>query len=160
MPKLPRIPRHHANAPPKPQGVTSRNINRSSGSHKRPIQPGSTVRGKDAVTLEFEPESGVTGTLVLTQERLLALIKDLGRAHEQISQGEPPPQLWGQRIDSVFNARWHIQPEPLSGGSSISFYHSAFGAVGFVIPREQVVEIIGLLSNHLKREPPARGRRN
>jgi hypothetical protein len=112
------------------------------------------------VTVEFAPEVGVTGTLTLTQDQLLALIKDLGRVHEQLARDKPPPQLWGKRIDCVFNARWHILPEPLSDGSLISFFHPAFGPVGFVIPRGQVEEIVRSLSHHLELPPPRRGRRN
>ena len=116
-------------------------------------------RERKAVTVEFAPEAG-TGTLTLTQDALLALITDLGRAHQQLTQDRPPPQLWGKQIDCVFNARWHIQPEPLSEGSLISFFHPAFGPVGFVIPRDQVAEIVRTLSLHLELPPPPRERHN
>jgi hypothetical protein len=112
------------------------------------------------VTVEFAPEVGVTGTLTLTQDQLLALINDLGRVHEQLTREKPPPQLWGKRIDCVFNARWQILPEPLSEGSVIAFYHPGFGPVGFVIPRDQVDEIVRTLSYHLELPPPPRRPRN
>ena len=112
------------------------------------------------VTVEFAPEVGVTGTLTLTQDLLLAIIKDLGGVHEQLTREEPPPQLWAKRIDCVFNARWHIQPHPLWEGSLISFFHPGFGPLGFVIPRDQVEEIVRTLSHHLELPPQPRGPRN
>jgi hypothetical protein len=117
-------------------------------------------REQKAVAVEFAPQAGVTGTLTLTQDTLLALIRNLGCAHQQLTQDVPPPQLWGKQIDCVFNAPWHIQPEPLSEGSLISFFHPAFGPVGFVIPRDQVAAIVRTLSLHLELPPPPRERRN
>ncbi len=112
---------------------------------------------KKTVQITFSPETGVSGTVTLTQEHLSLWIRGFGAAHKQMSDGRPLPQLEGQHIEAIYNTRWYIQPEPLTEGSSISFQHPAFGPVGFVIPLDQVKYMVELLSVHLQSLPQSRG---
>lgn len=102
-----------------------------------------------SVTIEFLPESGAAGALDLTSDQLTKLIGGLGAARQKMLENASLPRLEGQKIDAVFNTRWYIQPEPLSEGSLLCFYHPAFGPVGFVVPPDQVSEIVRLLTAHL-----------
>jgi hypothetical protein len=104
---------------------------------------------KKGVAIEFLPHSGVAGTLNLDVNGLSHLIATLGTARQVMVAGNAIPPLEGQKIQVVFNAQWYVQPEPLSEGSVLGFYHPGFGPVGFVVPRHQVAEMVRLLTAHL-----------
>ena len=91
--------------------------------------------------------------MTVTAAQLLSFLQTLGQAHAAMVDGQPMPSLEGIEIKAVFNTRWYIQPEPLTEGSLLSFYHPSFGPVGFLIPREQVPEIVRLLTIHLEIQP-------
>ena len=99
--------------------------------------------------IELLPESGATGTLDLTSDRLLSLIRQLGRIHAQLVQDRPIPVLEGASIDAVVNTRWYVQPGMLGELSCLSFQHPGFGPVGFALPIDQVAQLVDLLSNQL-----------
>jgi hypothetical protein len=114
---------------------------------------------KSSVVVQFLPASGASGSLVLTLDQLTALIRGLGSARAQMVSGEQI-SLEGAEIQAIFNTRWYIQPEPLSEGSSLVFYHPAFGPIGFVVPRDQVSEIVRLLTVHLGIQSSSGGKPN
>jgi hypothetical protein len=115
---------------------------------------------KSSVAIEFLPASGASGSLALTLDQVTALIRGLGGAREQMVSGKPIPSLEGVEVKAIFNTRWYFQPEPLSEGSALAFYHPAFGPVGFVVPREQVSEMVNLLTAHLGIRPSPGGKPN
>lgn len=103
-----------------------------------------------SVTVEFLPASGATGKLILNADQLLVVVKALGEVRAKMVFGKPMPRLEGQPIATVFSTRWYIRREPLPEGSAICFYHPAFGPVGFLVPNEQVKEMVRLLSAHIE----------
>ena len=103
-----------------------------------------------SATIEFLPASGASGSFTVSAEQLLSLIQSLGDIRARMVAGKPIPELEGQEFEGLFNTRWYIAPEPLSEGSAIAFYHIAFGPVAFIIPIEQVAEMVRLLSTHLE----------
>lgn len=127
----------------------------------RPKPPDIQTRsaGK-TVSITFAPGAGVSGTLTLTQELLLAFITDLGRVHAQMSKGQPSPPLEGKRIDCTLGAKWHISAQPLLEGSLISFHHPAYGPVAFLVPRDQVAKMVRILASHLSLPPQGDQRKN
>jgi hypothetical protein len=108
---------------------------------------------KSRATIEFLPASGVTGSLTVDVDQLLTLVRSLGQVRGQMAAGRPAPPLEGIQLEVAFNTQWYIQPEPLTEGSLLSFYHPAFGPVGFLVPREQVAEMVRLLTKHLEAPP-------
>jgi hypothetical protein len=63
--------------------------------------------------------------------------------------GKPVPRLEGARVQPVLNTHWYIQPEPLSEGSLLTFYHPAFGPVGLVIATDLVPDLGRVLTAHV-----------
>ena len=114
---------------------------------------------RDSVVLEFLPASGASGLLALTLDQLTSLIRALGAVRENMVADGPVPPLEGERIQPVRDMRWFIQPEPLSEGSLLTYYHPGFGPVGFVMPKDQVSEVVRILTAHLTIRPSA-GRPN
>ena len=96
----------------------------------------------------FQARSG-SANLRLNLDDLTGLIAALGSARQVMAAGRSMPSLEGQQVQAVFKPQWYIQPEPLSEGSTISFYHPAFGPVAFVVPREHVEAMVRLLTGHL-----------
>jgi hypothetical protein len=119
-----------------------------------------TASDKRSVAIEFLPESGATGSLALTLNQLTVLIRSLGTVREQMVLGDPIPSLDGIGINAIVNTRWHIQPEPLIEGSILSFYHPGFGPVGFIVPRDQVLELVRFLTVHLSIQSSSGSRPN
>ena len=109
----------------------------------------SLSENKEIATIEFLPASGASGSLVVSAEQLAALIAGLGSARAQMTAGHSLPSLENQTIDAVFNTRWYVQHEPLTEASLLSFYHPGYGPVGFLVPREQVAEMVRLLNNQV-----------
>ena len=114
---------------------------------------------KDA-TLEFLPASGLSGSLTLTLDQLTALITGLGMARRQMVEGQPNPPINNQQFQTISNARWYIQPEPLTEGSLLAFSHPSFGPVGFVVPRDQIAEMVRVLTVHLRILPSSGSKPN
>jgi hypothetical protein len=98
------------------------------------------------VTVEFSPESGASGKLELTQNDLLSLIQTLGKLHSVMSEGKEIPKLEGQQIDAVFDTRWYVNPEMMGEATAMSFLHPAYGPLAFLIPINQIHQMIGLLN--------------
>jgi len=114
---------------------------------------------QSSATIEFLPASGVAGTLAVNADQLLSLIKALGDVHASMLVGKPLPPVEGINIEAIFNTRWHIQAELLTDGSVLSFYHPSFGPVAFLVPHEQVPEMVRLLSSHIEMNEALSGRK-
>lgn len=115
---------------------------------------------RTAVSVEFLPESGASGALTLSLDQITKLIQGLGNARAAMVEGKDLPFPERAQIDAIFNTRWYIQPEPMTEGSALLFDHPNYGPVGFVLPRDQVAEVVRLLTNHLSIQPSAPGKTN
>jgi capsid portal protein len=115
---------------------------------------------KQSIAINFLPASGATGSLNLTLDQFTALIQTFGKIRSQIVAGQEIPALKGETVNVAFNTRWHIQPEQLNDGSVLTFYHPSFGAVGFVVPRDQVPLMVRVLTKHLEIQPANFGKPN
>src|SRR5262245_34348155 len=104
----------------------------------------SMAADKKTVVLEFLPDSGISGSLTLDGDQLIAIIESLGKARAHMAANKPIPPIEGQNIHAVFDTRWYVQPEPVHEASVICFSHPGFGPVGFLVPHEQVREMIRL----------------
>jgi hypothetical protein len=91
--------------------------------------------------------------MTLSLEQMTALINGLGDVRANMAAGKPLVPFGGQQINAVFNTQWFVQPDPLSGGSFLFFDHPAYGKVGFAVPREQVAEMVRLLTAQLGLPP-------
>ena len=101
-------------------------------------------------TIEFLPPSGASGTLELTADQLLNLIHGLGQAHATMVAGVELPQLEGQQIQAIINTQWYVNPELMGEATAMSFFHPAFGPLGFLIPIDQVEHMIHLLTTQVE----------
>ena len=122
-----------------------------------------TVRLADdnkTAVIEFHPGSGATGLLSFKLDEFTNFIRGLGAVRKLMVAGEPAPSLQGANIQAAYNTRWHIQPDPLSEGSALTFYHPAFGPVGLVVPKEQIPDIVRRLTAHLGIHSSPEGRPN
>jgi hypothetical protein len=104
---------------------------------------------RSAVSITFRATSDRSATVRLDLDDLSALIAALGSARQTMAADRPMPSLQGQRVETILQPQWYIQPEPLTEGSVISFYHPGFGPVAFLVPREHVEAMVRLLSAHL-----------
>jgi hypothetical protein len=107
-------------------------------------------RDGDDVILEIA--SATPGKIRLSITELTVLIRELGLLRAQLSTNLPS-DLTGARVDTVFDPRWLIQPDTLNEGSILAFYHPAFGPIGFSIPKDQVSNILRVLSRHQTIQP-------
>ncbi len=105
---------------------------------------------KSKTTIEFLPTSSISGTLELTEPQLLKLITGLGNAHAYMVVGSELPKLEGQQIEAVFNTLWYVNPELMGEATAMSFFHPAFGPLGFLIPIDQVEHMIRLLTTQVE----------
>ena len=115
-------------------------------SNKEPRISAQIIEDQSSVTVSFLPESGASGLFTLSVAQLTGMIAGLGNIHAQMVDGLPLPSIEGQAVNAIFNTRWFVQPEPLTEGSLLTFYHPAYGPVGFLVPRDQVLEMVRLLS--------------
>jgi hypothetical protein len=128
--------------------------------HMVPRMTISVSEDKSKTTVEFLPASGASGSLELTADQLLRMIQALGDAHKEMVFEQPIPALEGQNIGAIFNTRWFVDPALLGEAASISFYHTAFGPVGFLVPIDQVETMVGLLSNQVELAKAVRSKPN
>lgn len=116
---------------------------------------------KQAALIEFQSVALTTpATLTLSSDQLLELIQSLGKARAHLEHGKPIPVLENQTIHTIVDTRWYAQPEPLHGGSALMFSHPGFGPVGFLLPKEQVRELVRLLTIQLGATQEGSGQRN
>jgi hypothetical protein len=127
------------------------------------VEPRMTIQiaeDKSKATFTFLPASGVTGTLEVTTDQLLHLIKTFGQTYQAMNAGNEIPKLEGEQIKAVFGPTWYASPELIGEASCLSFQHPAFGPLGFLIPIDQVEEkLIPLLTNQVELSKQSRQRR-
>jgi hypothetical protein len=104
---------------------------------------------RSAISITFRDTSDRSANVRLNLDDLSALIAALGNARQTMAADRPMPPLQGQRVQTILKPQWYIQPEPLTEGSVISFYHPGFGPIAFLVPREHVEAMVRLLSAHL-----------
>jgi hypothetical protein len=105
-------------------------------------------RSKAVVT--FSPDAATTGGIEVSAAQLLEMIHKLGRAHQSMVEDREIPALKGQTIHSIFNTRWFVNPELMGEACVLSFYHTAFGPVGFVMPLDQIEKMASILMKQIE----------
>jgi len=110
----------------------------------------SIAKDKSKATIEFLPQSGASGTIELSANQLLNLIRSLGQVHADMVAGTELPSLEGHQIQAVLNTRWYVKPELMGEAAAMSFFHPAFGPLGFLIPIDQVEHMIRLLTTQVE----------
>ncbi|KLK93208.1 hypothetical protein AA309_10210 [Microvirga vignae] len=111
------------------------------------------------MSIEIAPVGQSSSPVELDLDQLSTLIRLLGQTRCHMVNGRPVPPLEGRTIETVYAPRWYIQVAKIDG-SLLAFDHPAFGAVGFVISRAEVAEIVQVLSEHLKLPPDRPSVRN
>lgn len=96
-----------------------------------PSPDGATIR------LVLSPEAQAAGAVELPAERILPLIRALGRVRQDLVEAADVPPLVGSDVMGVANTPWYLDPQVVAGGSHICFYHPAFGAVSCLLPLAQ-----------------------
>jgi hypothetical protein len=94
------------------------------------------------------PVEGPSAPIALDLEQLTKLINLLGQARKQMLDGQRLEPLDGKRVETITNPMWYIQVAQIDG-SLLAFNHPAYGPIAFAIPREEVTNIVGILTNHL-----------
>ena len=105
---------------------------------------------KSSVSVKTIDDSGTEVAATLDSGKLLSLIKALGAAHSKLIDGRPVERLEGQKIEAVLNAQWFVNPQLMGEASALSFYHPAFGPVGFLVPIDQVDYMTSLLAKQVE----------
>ncbi|MGB5087046.1 MAG: hypothetical protein WBO09_21195 [Methylocystis silviterrae] len=105
---------------------------------------------KSTATIKAFDESGAEVVVSLDSDKLLSLIKGLGAVHSKMIEGRPLPDLERERVDAVVNPRWYVSPQLMGEASALSFYHSAFGPVSFLVPIDQVERMISFLAKQVE----------
>lgn len=119
------------------------------------------TRDKSVAIIKAVDESGAEIDASFSQDGLMDVIKALGRLHANMMDGKPVPDLKGEKVQGIYNARWHVQPHPMGEASALIFFHPAFGALGFIVPVDQVKKMIAILNNQVSFiEKMQRGRGN
>jgi len=104
---------------------------------------------RNTLSITFHDTSDGSATVRLNLDDLSALIGALGSARQTMAAGRRIPSLQRRRVETILRPQWYIQPEPLTEGSVISFYHPGFGPVAFLVPRDHVEAMVRLLTAHL-----------
>ncbi|MBQ0822218.1 hypothetical protein KBI52_18670 [Microvirga sp. HBU67558] len=103
---------------------------------------------RQSVTVEMGPVEGLSARITLGLEQLTQVISSLGQARTQMVDGQRVEPLEGTKVQTIANPKWYIQVAPIDG-SLLAFSHPAFGPIAFAIPREEVAQIVGVLTSHL-----------
>jgi len=116
---------------------------------------------KSTARIDFLPASGAAGSLTLTANHLLTLIRELGRMRLEMVRDVPIPDFDPKAVDLIFNTKWSVasQADALPQVSYLTFYHPSFGPIGFAIPHKQVSEIVRRLSENLQEAQTQSGRK-
>jgi hypothetical protein len=104
------------------------------------------------ITSPGQPGHGVG----LTLGELDQLMGKLGTARGQMVEGQPTPRFDGEdtSISVAANTRWTIRASP-PAGVVFGFYHPKFGSVGLTLPKDEIVSIVGFLSDRFILQPAA-----
>ncbi len=103
---------------------------------------------RKSVTVEIGPVGEPSSPVGLSLDQLTKVINLLGQARRRMIGGVPVEPLEGRTVETIVNPMWHIQVAHIDG-STFAFDHPAFGPVAFALPRNDVVKIVRILSEHL-----------
>ncbi|MBL0403743.1 hypothetical protein JKG68_07190 [Microvirga aerilata] len=103
---------------------------------------------RKSVTLEIGPVDGPSSPVGLELEQLTKVINLLGKARRQMIGGLPAEPLAGKTVETILDPVWYAQVAQFDG-SLLAFDHPAYGPLAFAIPRNDVAEIVRILSAHL-----------
>jgi hypothetical protein len=106
------------------------------------------------VTIEVFPPGQPVQQVNLTLAKLDQFVDRLGNARSQMVKGHPIPPFERDEppISVVANTKWTIRASPPEG-VLFGFYHPKFGPVGLTLPKEEIVSIVGFLSNRFILQP-------
>lgn len=102
------------------------------------------------VLLTFAPDSGVSGTLGLSQPELEQLITVLGSVRWMMAEGQQLPEISGAKIQPAHQTKWAVQKDPSKAETLLAFQHPGYGPVGFLLADKQVREYVTALQKGLK----------
>jgi hypothetical protein len=111
---------------------------------------------RKTATIEIKPLGQPGHPVDLTLNELDQLMDKLGNARSQMVEGQPTPRLGGEDvpISVAANTMWTIRASPPEG-VVFGFYHPKFGPVGLTLPKEEIVRIVGFLTNRFILQPTA-----
>ena len=98
--------------------------------------------------IEIGPVDGPSSPVRLNLEQLTKVINLLGQARRRMLEGLRVEPLDGKTVETILDPIWYAQVTQ-SDGSLLAFDHPNFGPVAFAIPRNDVAEIVRILSAHL-----------
>jgi hypothetical protein len=87
----------------------------------------------------------------LSFDGLTELIERLGALRSAAATGQNIPDLAGTQIEAVVDTKWYCELTYAAGlpCTSLAFQHPAYGPVAFLIPIEQTVELINLMTRQV-----------
>ena len=103
---------------------------------------------RKSVTVELGPVEGASSPVGLDLEQLTKVINLLGQARRRMLEGLRVEPLDGKTVRTVAKPMWYVQVAQIDG-SLLAFDHPDYGPVAFAIPRNDVAEIVRILSAHL-----------
>ncbi len=103
---------------------------------------------RKSVTIEIGPVDGPSSPVGLDLDQLTKVINLLGQARRRMLEGSRVEPLDGKMVETVANPAWYVQVAQIDG-SLLAFDHPDYGPVAFAIPRNDVAEIVRILSAHL-----------
>ncbi len=103
---------------------------------------------RKSVTVQIGPVDGPSSPVGMDLEQLTKVINLLGQARRRMLGGSPAESLAGKTVETIYDPVWYAQVAQIDG-SLLAFDHPNFGPVAFAIPRNDVGEIVRILSAHL-----------
>jgi hypothetical protein len=101
-----------------------------------------------SVTVEIGPVDGPSAPVGLELDQLTKVINLLGQARRQMIRGLLAEPLAGKTVETILDPVWYAQVAQIDG-SLLAFDHPAYGPLAFALPRNDVAEIVRILSAHL-----------
>jgi len=103
---------------------------------------------RQMVTVEIGSAAGPSHPVGLDLEQLTKLIRLLGQARSRMVVGSPKQPLDGKTVETVIEPPWYVQVASIDG-SLLAFDHPSYGPLAFAIPKNDVVKIVRILTEHL-----------
>jgi hypothetical protein len=116
---------------------------------------------RTTVTIEIRPLGQPGHPVDLTLDQLDRLIDKLGNARRQMVEGQPSPDFDSEdvSISVAANTTWTIRASP-PAGAILGFYHPKFGSVGFTLPKDDIVRVVGFLTDRFILQPTASSKKH
>jgi len=103
----------------------------------------SIVPDREMVKVEFVSGGENKLNMEMSPPDVLELIHAFGTMHEQLTIGRAVPPLATSSIEvPVIGTEWLTGPAALGEAALISFYHTKFGPVGFLLSLDQIPQMI------------------